>query len=336
MPGVVRHLAVTMRLMRAAFRRTYGPPEVVQLTDVAAPEVGPGDIRVAVHATTVNRTDCGIRAGKPFFVRALTGLSRPRATILGNEFAGIVESVGSGVTRFSTGDRVFGYSPRFGTHAELLVISQTGMVAAAPADLSFEEIAPATEGAHYALSIIRKAGINGSQDVLVNGATGAIGSAAVQLLVDLGAQVTAVCGAAHLQLVRGLGAHRVIDRDAVDFTTDDHQYDVVFDAVGKSSIRQCRRILKPRGLYLTTDLGPWSQNMVLPLVTRLLRGRRVMLPLPIENQEIVEYLRERIASGRFRPVVDRSYPLEQIVEAYRYVETGQKLGNVVIAVVPSS
>jgi NADPH:quinone reductase-like Zn-dependent oxidoreductase len=320
--------------MRAAVRTTYGPPEIVHLTDVPAPEVGADDVRVAVHATTVNRTDCGVRAGHPFFIRALTGLFRPRATVLGNEFAGVVESVGPGVTRFSAGDRVFGYSPRFGAHAELLSISQDGLVAAVPAGLPFEDVAPATEGAHYALSIIRKAGIRGGQDVLVHGATGAIGSAAVQLLADLGARVTAVCGAAHAGLVRGLGADRVIDRDEVDFTKDGHQYDVIFDAVGKSSIGRCRPLLKPRGLYLTTDLGPWSQNAVLPVVTRLAHGRRVMLPTPIETQEVIEYLRERIASGRFRPVVDRRYPFGQIVEAYRYVETGQKVGNVVITVVP--
>lgn len=322
--------------MRAAARTTYGPPEVVHLTEVPAPEVGPGDVRVAVHATTVNRTDCGIRAAKPFFIRALTGLVRPRATILGNEFAGVVESVGPGVTRFSVGDRVFGYSTRFGAHAELLSIPADGMVASVPADLSFDQVVPGTEGAHYALSIIRKAGIERGQDVLVNGATGAIGSAAVQLLADLGVRVTAVCGAAHVELVRGLGADRVIDRDAVDFTTEDHQYDVVLDAVGKSSLGRCRGVLKPRGLYLTTDLGPWAQNLVLPTVTRLSRGRRAMLPLPIENEEVVEYLRERIASGRFHPLVDRLFPLEQIVEAYRYVEAGQKVGNVVITVVPPS
>jgi len=238
------------------------------------------------------------------------------------------------VTRFTVGDRVFGYSPRFGAHAELLSISEDGMVATVPTGLSFEDVAPGTEGAHYALSIIRKAGIDGDHDVLVNGATGAIGSAAVQLLADLGARVTAVCGAAHVGLVRGLGADRVIDRDAEDFTKDDHQYDVVLDAVGTTSIGRCRRLLKPRGLYVTTDLGPWSQNIVLPVVTRLARGRRVMLPTPIENREVVEYLRERIASGRFRPVVDRRYPFEQIVEAYRYVETGQKVGNVVLTVGP--
>jgi NADPH:quinone reductase-like Zn-dependent oxidoreductase len=320
--------------MRAAVRTTYGPPEVVHITDVPAPGVGPGDLRVAVYSTTVNRTDCGIRAAKPFFIRALTGLVRPRATILGNEFAGVVESVGPSVTRFSQGDRVFGYSPRFGAHAELVSIPEDGLIATIPTGLSFEDVVAGTEGAHYALSIIRKAGISSGQDVLVNGGTGAIGSAAVQLLADLGARVTAVCGKAHVDLVRGLGADRVIDRDALDFTLEDHQYDVVFDAVGKSSIGRCRRVLKPRGLFLTTDLGPWAQNLVLPMVTRVSPGRRVMLPLPIENQEIVEYLRERIASGRFRPLVDRRFPLDQIVDAYRYVETGQKIGNVVITVMP--
>lgn len=320
--------------MRAAVRRIYGPPEVVRISDVADPEVGSGEVRVRVHATTVNRTDCGFRAAKPMFIRALTGLVRPRVTILGTEFAGVVESVGEKVTRFSTTDRVFGYSRRFGAHAELVSIPEDAMIAAIPAGLSFEDVAASTEGAHYAVSIIRKAGIGAGQDVLVYGATGAIGSAAVQLLAELGAGVTGVCGAGHVELVRRLGADRVIDRDAVDFAADGHRYDVVFDAVGKSSFGRCRPALKPRGLYVTTDLGRWSQNVVLPAVTRLAPGRRVMLPTPIENQEIVEYLRERLASGSFRPVIDRRVRFEQIVDAYRYVETGHKVGNVVITMVP--
>ena len=318
--------------MRAAVRTRYGPPEVVRISDVPAPVVGPKELRVAVHATTVNRTDCGTLAAKPFFIRAFTGLVHPRATILGNEFAGVVESVGPGVTRFSEGDRVFGYSPRFGAHAELVCVPEHGMVAPIPAALSFGDVAPGTEGAHYALSVIRKAGIRAGQDVLVYGATGAIGSAAVQLLADIGARVVAVCGTAGVDLVRALGADRVIDRETVDYTQDEQRYDVVFDAVGKSSLGRVRRLLKPSGLFLTTDLGPWSQNLVLPLATRLSRGRRVMFPFPIETQEIVEYLRERIADGRFRPVVDRRFPLERIVEAYRYVESGNKVGNVVITI----
>jgi NADPH:quinone reductase-like Zn-dependent oxidoreductase len=318
--------------MRAAVRTRYGPPEVVRISDVPAPVVGPKELRVAVHATTVNRTDCGTLAANPFFIRAFRGLVHPRAKILGNEFAGVVEAVGPGVTSFSEGDRVFGYSPRFGAHAELVCVPEHGMVAAIPGGMSFQDVAPGTEGAHYALSIIWKAGIRSGQVVLVYGATGAIGSAAVQLLADIGARVVAVCGTAGIDLVRGLGAERVIDRETVDYTQDEQRYDAVFDAVGKSSLGRVRRLLKPSGLFLTTDLGPWSQNLVLPLATRLSRGRRVMIPLPIETQEIVEYLRERIADGRFRPVVDRSFPLERIVEAYRYVESGNKVGNVVITV----
>ena len=318
--------------MRAAVRTRYGPPEVVRISDVPAPVVGSTDLRVAVHATTVNRTDCGTLAAKPFFIRAFTGLVHPRASILGNEFAGVVEAVGSSVTTFSVGDRVFGYSPGFGAHAELVCVPAHGMVAPIPAGLSFGQVAPGTEGAHYALSIIRKAGIRAGQDVLVHGATGAIGSAAVQLLADLGARVTAVCGTSGVDLVRGLGADRVIDLESVDFTQDNHRYDVVFDAVGKTSLGRVKQLLKPRGLFLTTDLGPWSQNLVLPAATRFSRGRRVMFPFPIETQEIVEYLNDRIADGRFRPVVDRHFSLDQIVEAYRYVETGQKVGNVVITV----
>ena len=318
--------------MRAAVRTRYGPPAVVRITDIPAPVVGPMELRVAVHATTVNRTDCGTLAAKPFFIRAFTGLVRPRATILGNEFAGVVESVGPGVTNFSVGDRVFGYSPRFGAHAELLCVPALGMVAPIPAGMSFGDVAAATEGAHYALSIIRKAGIRSGQDVLVYGATGAIGSAAVQLLADIGARVVAVCGTAGVDLVRGLGAARVIDRETVDFTADGQQYDVVVDAVGKSSLGRVRGLLKPRGLFVTTDLGPWSQNLVLPVATRFGRGRRVLFPFPIETHEIVEYLGERLADGRFRPVVDRQFPLERIVEAYRYVQSGNKVGNVVITI----
>lgn len=321
--------------MRAAVRTRYGPPEVVRIAEVDQPAAGDDEVLVKVHATTVNRTDCGVRAAKPFLYRLFLGPVRPRLTILGNEFAGQVEAVGAAVTAFAPGDRVFGWrSERFGAHAEYLAMPANGSLATIPAELTYEEAAPGTEGAHYALSLIRAAGIGGGHDVLVNGATGAIGSAAVQLLAHLGATVTAVCDTANLELVRRLGAGRVIDYTAEDFTRDGQTYDVVLDAVGKSSFGRCRRLLRPGGSYLSTDLGPLSQNPFLALVTPAFRGRRVKFPIPRQNPETIRYLRGLLESGAFRPLVDRRYPLDEIVDAYRYVETGRKLGNVVISVVP--
>jgi NADPH:quinone reductase-like Zn-dependent oxidoreductase len=343
--------------MKAAVHTRYGPPEVVRIAEVERPTTKDDEVLVEVHATTVNRTDCGFRSGKPFIARLatsaftaaqlqalpargaafFTGLIRPQATVLGNEFAGVVEATGSGVTSFKLGDRVFGYSgDRFGAHAEYLLIAEDGPLTGMPANVTFEEAAASTEGSHYALSLIRAAKIQSGHDVLVNGATGAIGSAAVQLLKSVGANVTAVCATEHLELVRGLGADRVIDYRAEDFTKDEQTYDVVLDAVGKSSFGRCKRLLKPRGVYLSSDLGPLSQNPVLALITPRFGGKRVLFPIPKHDQEMVRHFKELIEAGKFRPVIDRRYPLDQIVEAYRYVETGQKIGNVVISVEPSN
>lgn len=321
--------------MKAAVHTRYGPPDVVRIREVDAPVPRDNEVLVRIHATTVNRTDCGFRAAKPFITRFFTGLRRPRVTIMGTEFAGVVEAVGVGVTAFATGERVFGYSEgRFGCHAELVTIPEDGSIATIPSNLSFAQAAPGTEGAHYALSFIRRARIREGQTVLVNGATGAIGSAAVQLLKGMAVNVTAVCDTAHLDLVSGLGADRVIDYTREDFTQGEQQYDVVLDAVGKSTFGRCRRLLKPGGLYSSSELGRFCQNPLLALGTALLPGRTVIFPFPTDNQAVVEHLKDLIESGTFKPVIDRHYPLDQIVEAYRYVETGQKTGNVVIEVAP--
>lgn len=330
--------------MKAAVHTRYGPPDVVRISAVTKPTAKDNQVLVKVHATTVNRTDCGFRAGKPFIVRFFTGLIRPKVTVLGNEFAGEVEAVGSGVTSFEVGDGVFGYSglqhgSRFGAHAEYLAMPEDGSLATIPASVTYEQAAPSTEGAHYALTMIRTAKIQRGHDVLVYGATGAIGSAAVQLLKSFGAHVTAVCGTDYVELVRGLGADRVIDYTAEDFTKDEQRYDVVLDAVGKSSFFRCRRLLKPGGIYLSSDAGPLNQNLVLVLITPLVGvfgGKKVLFRVPRDDLEMVRYFKELIESGAFKPLIDRRYPLDQIVEAYRYVETGQKIGNVVISVESSS
>lgn len=309
----------------------------MRITEVDRPVPGRGEVLVRIHATTVNRTDCGFRAAKPWIVRFFSGLTKPKVTINGSEFAGVVEELGGGVTSFALGDRVFGFSEdRLGAHAEYLTIPEAGPIATIPENLTFEEVAPSTEGSHYALTNIRAAKIEAGQHVLVHGATGAIGSAAVQLLKELGAIVTATCATEHVELVRGLGVDRVIDHTATDFTQDAQRYDVVFDAVGKSSFGRCRRLLKRRGIYLSTDLGPYSLNPLLALVSPLFGGRKVMFPLPPKHdQGTVRRLREMIGAGAFRPLIDRRYRLDEIVEAYRYVETGQKIGNVVVSVAPS-
>jgi NADPH:quinone reductase-like Zn-dependent oxidoreductase len=323
--------------MKAAVQTRYGPPEVVRILDVERPTTKDNEVLVKVHATTVNRTDCACRAAKPFFMRLFTGLTRPRATILGNEFAGVVEAVGSGVTSFTVGDRVFGYNEGpFGAHAEYLSVPQDASLATMPANVTYEQAAAGTEGSHYALAHIRAAKIQSGQDVLVYGASGAIGSAAVQLVKGLGANVTAVCDTRHVDLVGGLGADRVVDYTAEDFTKDEQSYDVVLDSVGKSSFGQCKRLLKPHGIYLSSELGPLAQNPFLALIAPLHGGRKVLFPIPKHDQEMVRYLGSLMESGEFRPVVDRTYPLDQIVEAYRYVDTGQKTGNVVISLDHSS
>jgi NADPH:quinone reductase-like Zn-dependent oxidoreductase len=319
--------------MKAAVQTRYGPPEVVQISEIDEPTIKADELLIKVHATTVNRTDCGFRSAKPFIVRFFSGLSKPRVTVLGNEFAGVVSEVGSEVGSFKVGDRVFGYNDvRWGAHAEYMSISESQPLATIPENLTFEQAAPSTEGSHYALSFIRTTQVQAGQDILVYGATGAIGSAAVQLLKNLGAIVTAVCSTENLELVKRLGADRVIDYTAEDFTQDEQSYHAVLDAVGKSTFGQCKRLLKPNGVYVSSDLGPWSQNPALAIVTPIFGGKRVKFPLPKQDQGMARYFKDLIESGHFKPVIDRTYPLEQIVEAYRYVESGQKVGNVVITI----
>jgi NADPH:quinone reductase-like Zn-dependent oxidoreductase len=311
----------------------YGPPEVVRLADVARPEPGADELLVKVHATTVNRTDCGVRQADPVIVRLFTGLIRPRHSILGSEFAGTVEAVGAGVTAFAEGDAVFGLSgDGLGSHAEYVRVRQSGLVAHQPDNVSHDQAAATCDGAVLALRALRRAGLQRGQSILINGATGSIGSAAVQLAKHFGAEITAVSGTDGIELVRALGAGRVIDYTQEDFTTDGARYDVVFDAVGKSSFRRCRRLLKPGGVFLFTDLGFLWHTPLLVLITRFVGSRRVIIPVPRPTQSDIEFLKDLVEDGAFSAVIDRRYPLEEIVEAYRYVDTGQKTGNVVITV----
>ncbi len=317
--------------MKAAQHTQYGPPEVVQLVDLATPQPTAREVLVRVHTTTVNRTDCGFRSAEYFISRFWSGLFRPKYQVLGNEFAGEVVQVGPDVTSFSIGDRVFGYNDvRFGGHAEFLVIGEQEAIAHIPESFSYTEAAPLLEGSHYALCDIRAANVQSGQNVMVYGATGAIGSAAVQLLKHMGAHVTAVCNTKNVELVRSLGADVVIDYLTEDYTQTKKRFDFIFDAVGKSSFGLCKPLLHSKGIYISTELGMRGENIFYALFTPLFKGRKVLFPLPSITRKDVLYLKDLAERGAFKPVIDREYPFASIVEAYTYVESGQKTGNVVI------
>jgi NADPH:quinone reductase-like Zn-dependent oxidoreductase len=319
--------------MRAVVHTEYGPPEVLRLAEVARPVPKDDEVLVRVRATTVNRTDTGFRQGKPWFVRFFSGLRRPKNPILGSEFAGEVEAIGGAVTAFTVGDQVFGVNAdRFGAHAEYVCVAETGPIAPRPAGMSDEEAAAVCDGAILALSGLRRADLEPGWRIEVYGASGSIGTAAVQLGKALGVHVTAVCNAANVDIVRSLGADEVIDYAEVDFTTTGSTYDFVFDAVGKHSFGRCRRALTRRGIFIGTDLGPLSQNPLLALVGPLSPGRKVRFPIPHYEKDDVLYLKDLIEAGTYRAVIDRTYPLEQVVEATTYVETEQKTGNVVLTI----
>jgi NADPH:quinone reductase-like Zn-dependent oxidoreductase len=318
--------------MKAVVFDRYGPPDVQRIEEVAKPVAKDDEVLVKIHATTVTRTDSGVRSAKPALIRLFFGLSRPKQRILGTELAGEVESVGSAVTKFGVGDHVFGSTSSFqsGAHAEYIAMKETAPLAHMPASLTFEEAAAVTDGAILALMCLEAGHIHKGQKMLIYGASGAIGTAGVQLAKYFEADVTAVCNTKNVELVRSLGADRVIDYTQEDFTKSGETYDVIFDAVGKYSFKKSKGSLKPGGLYVATD---GFRNFFLALWTSRIGNRKAIFPIPPHyTQKNVEFLKKVIEAGKFRAVIDRRYPLEDVVEATRYVETQQKTGNVVLTI----
>jgi NADPH:quinone reductase-like Zn-dependent oxidoreductase len=289
-------------------------------------------VLVKIHATTVTRSDTGIRAATPVLIRLFFGLRRPKQRILGTELAGEIEAIGTAVTKFAVGDQVFGSTSSFqsGAHAEFIAMRETAPLALKPAGMTFEEAAAVTDGAVLALMCLEAAHIHKGQKMLIYGASGAIGTAGVQLAKYFEADVTAVCNTTNVELVRSLGADRVIDYTQEDFTKSGETYDVIFDAVGKHSFMRSKGSLKPGGVYVATD---GFRNFFLALWTARFGDKKAIFPIPPHyTQENVLFIKKVIEAGRFRAVIDRSYPLEEVVEATRYVETQQKTGNVVLTI----
>jgi NADPH:quinone reductase-like Zn-dependent oxidoreductase len=321
--------------MRAAVVERYGPPDVVTIREVPTPSPAPGEIRVRVHATTVSRTDAANLRGQPRFARIVTGRRGPKRSVLGVDFAGVVDAVGDGVARFDVGDRVFGIAPGgYGAHAEFLCTSAEGAVARLPDRVGFTD-SVVCEGVWYAMSALDRLGLAAGHRILIYGASGAIGIAAVQLAKARGAEVIAVVDGRSLELMRSLGADAVVDYTAEDYTAVASDLDFVLDAVGKAHFREARRMLKPGGAFSATDFGPGAENVGHILASPFVRRRRFVFPLPYAPRPSVEVAAELFEAGALRTVVDRVLPFDAIVEAYRYVESGRKIGVVVLDLEPS-
>ena len=316
----------------------YGSPDVLHIEDVERPVPTGAEILVKIRATAVTRADCATRDANrrsglliTVISRLISGISRPKQRILGTEFAGEVDAAGAAITEFAAGDHVFGTTGfRFGTHAEFICIGESARIAHKPAGMSFEEAAAVCDGGLNALWCLRAADLRKEQHILIYGASGAIGTAAVQLAKYFGADVTAVCSGKNVELVRSLGADRAIDYTHEDFTRNGETYDVIFDAVGKHSFKRCRGSLKPGGSYLATD---GLLNLVLAMWTSRIGDRRVIFRIPPRyTKKDVVFLKELIEAGRYRAVIDRCYPFANVVEATKYVETEHKTGNVVLTI----
>jgi NADPH:quinone reductase-like Zn-dependent oxidoreductase len=305
---------------------------VLRIDDVERPVPKEDEVLVRVHASTVTRGDAmGVRSADYRFTRVFTGIRRPRRASHGTEFAGHVEEVGAAATEFSVGDDVFGV--KGGANAEYVAVLESGAITQKPAGLTFEQAAAVPEGSLLALSCLRPADPLQGKSVLVYGAAGSVGTAAVQLLAHhVETEVTAVCDTKDVELVQSLGARDVLDRLREDFTRNGKTYDVIFDAVGMHSFRRCRHSLKPGGIYITMDLGFMYHVPLLALVTRLIGSKRATVGIGRYRKEDLLLVKELVDTGKYRPVIDRTYTLDEIVEATRYVESGQKTGNVVLRV----
>ncbi|MBT9545812.1 MAG: NAD(P)-dependent alcohol dehydrogenase [Candidatus Sericytochromatia bacterium] len=319
--------------MKTSFRTQYGPPSVLSIREMPIPEPKAGELCVRVRAATVNRTDCGVLFGEPYLFRFFVGWPKPRKAATGTDFAGEVVALGSGVTRFAVGDRVMGFDDNnLGSHAEYLCLSAQNALIHIPEGVSFEHAAASIEGAHYARNFISKVTVKAGDKVLVYGATGAIGSAAVALLYHAGVRVTAVCPEAHFAAVKKLGAERTVDFAGGRWLSElkGEQFAHVFDAVGKQTFAVCRPFLANTGAYISSELGPGGQNITYSLLAPLMWGPKVRFPLPMGIPESLELVAGLLAEGKYTPLIDRRFALEEIVKAFEYVSSGQKIGNVLL------
>lgn len=317
--------------MKAVYQTSYGQAESLDLKEIPIPVVKENEVLIKIYATTLNRTDCAVITGRPFIMRLFAGLFKPSSPTPGTDFAGIVEKVGNAVKHYQIGNRVFGFQDiGLATMAEYTTINVSKPFSIIPEHLNYDEAVACLEGAHYAINFINKVSLKPKQKALVNGATGAIGSALVQLLKAQDIVVTATCDTRNIPLIKSLGADKIIDYTQTDFIKDNEHYDFIFDAVGKTTFGKCKHLLNKKGIYISSELGPGIQNLFLALITPLFGGKKVVFPLPSNIAGSIKYIKELVEQKKFKPVIDRIYSAQEIREAFTYVSSGKKTGNVII------
>lgn len=318
--------------MKASIRRRYGSPNQIKIENIEKPIPKDNDILIKVHATTVNRTDCANLTAKPFIMRFVLGLFKPKKRILGTDFAGEVIILGKNVKSFSIGDKVFGFNDTGSeSQAEYLATTVENLFLI-PKKIDYKEAAASLEGANYAYTFIHKVNIQPDQKILINGATGGIGSALLQLVRQFDVKITATCNTKNIKLIQSLGADKIYDYTKEDFKEANDKYDFIFDAVGKGTFGQCKPLLKENGVYISSELGPYSQNLFYAVSTSIFGTKKVIFPIPYSRQQTIPYIINMLKKGNFKPVIDREYLLKDISKAYEYVLTGEKTGNVIINV----
>ncbi|MBN7815509.1 NAD(P)-dependent alcohol dehydrogenase [Algoriphagus pacificus] len=318
--------------MKAAIRRKYGTFEAISVEEISNPIPKDDEVLIQVKATTVNRTDCANLTGKPFIMKMMLGFPKPRKVILGTDFAGEILELGKSVSSFKKGDRVFGFLDMgLQSQSELLTIKEDALLKI-PEGIDYTLAAASLEGAHYAYSFIHYVSINPGQKILINGATGAIGSALLQFARLFEVEITVTSNSKNFELMKSLGADKIIDFDKEDFTKSAEKFDFIFDSVGKSTFGACKPILKDSGIYISSELGPNAENIFYALTTKGSKSKKVIFPIPFSQKKTMPYILDLLKTGKFKPVIDSTYPLDEISKAYQYVLSGQKTGNVIVTI----
>ncbi len=320
-----------MPLMTASTYNKYGTSEVLSLSEIDMPTCGPDEILVKVKAATVNRTDCAMLTAKPWIMRFFTGCFKPKNPILGTDFAGDIVQVGTEVIEFSINDKVFGFHDMgVSSHAQYLKISKDKPILQMPTNCTYSQAVGLCEGAHYAYNTFKKIDVKAGQKILVNGGTGAIGSALIQMLKSKGAVITATSRTQHLEIVKKMGAETTIDYTKDNFEILEEQFEIIFDAVGKSTFGKCKKLLTKKGIYISSELGPWMQNVIFAITTPIFGGKKVLFHIPNKIKESLLFVRGLFEAQLFDPLIDREFSLDSIPAAFDYALTGQKVGNIIV------